>query len=159
MSRSKTATRDSWNCEDMPPTTHTLEYTVQFTRDEFEQIALGLVPEAMEDKWFIFFEDDHLYIHRSWTGICVFRLRIVEVDSEFKVIQAHLNSELESPDFAYQTELLDFLIQNLLLKRTGPFPMPIGAHSAPSGLFQHHVSGTEYPERQAKKRAWKWRKR
>jgi len=29
----------------------------------------------MEDKWFIFLEDDWLYLHRSWTGTCVYKVQ------------------------------------------------------------------------------------
>lgn len=31
----------------------------------------------MEDKWFWYMEGDTLYIHRSWTGFCIY---IVEFD-------------------------------------------------------------------------------
>ena len=143
----------------MPSSVKAMEYSAQFTDDEFDQITHGLVPKVMEDKWFIFFEDGHLYFHRSWTGVCVYRLRFTEVDRNYEVVQAHLNSELEFPDLSYQANLLDFLIQNLLLKRNRPFPVPSSAAKTPPGIFQHHISGTGYPESQAKKRTWKWWKK
>jgi len=33
---------------------------------------MGLVPEEIEDKWFIYWEDDTLFFHRSWTGNCIY---------------------------------------------------------------------------------------
>ena len=28
-----------------------------------------------EDKWFIYWENDTLFFHRSWTGVCVYIVR------------------------------------------------------------------------------------
>ncbi len=38
------------------------------SRDEFDKIAHGLVPEGMEDQWFAFMEGSVLYLHHSSTG-------------------------------------------------------------------------------------------
>lgn len=35
-----------------------------FTRQEHERICLGIIPERMEDKSFMFVEDNTLYVHR-----------------------------------------------------------------------------------------------
>jgi hypothetical protein len=29
----------------------------------------------MEDKWFIYYEEPRLFVHRSWTGYCIFEVR------------------------------------------------------------------------------------
>ena len=51
----------------------------RFSKDEFELIKKGIIPEEMEEKWFIYFNDGHLYMHRSWTGFlayeCLFEER------------------------------------------------------------------------------------
>ena len=36
-----------------------------------DQIRAGHIPEMMEDKWFIYWQDDRLFFHRSWTGYCI----------------------------------------------------------------------------------------
>lgn len=45
-----------------------------FSREEFDKIREGMVPEVMEDKWFAYFEKPHLFLHRSWTGHPVYRV-------------------------------------------------------------------------------------
>jgi len=44
----------------------------QFTKDEFEKIKLGFRSHDMDQRWNILYEDNLLYIHRSWTGHCIF---------------------------------------------------------------------------------------
>jgi O-acetyl-ADP-ribose deacetylase (regulator of RNase III) len=46
-----------------------------FAHDEMTRLRAGLVPEEMEDKWFVVFTDDELRLHRSWTGQHVYTVR------------------------------------------------------------------------------------
>jgi hypothetical protein len=115
----------------------------------------------MEDKWFIYYEEPHLYLHRSWSGQPVYRLAITQRSQGFDVTESLWSIELASAsgaDSAYQAKLLDFLISNLLLGQSKRFPMPTGIqdHSHP-GLLQHVISGTGYAEDASKpKKPW-WR--
>src|SRR3954454_20138418 len=70
------ATRESWKTLPIPLERANLELELPFTAAEGERMRLGHIPEEMEDKWFMFFEDGWLYFHRSWTGICVYAIRI-----------------------------------------------------------------------------------
>ena len=50
------------------------EFTLKrrFTDEEINRLKSGHIPEEMEDRWFSYFEDNKLYIHRSWSGICIY---------------------------------------------------------------------------------------
>lgn len=130
---------------------HAVPYSASFKADEFDRLRNGLIPEAMEDKWFIYYEAPHLYLHRSWTGQAVYRVHLDETDSGATVREAHCAVENTSP--AYEAAVLDFLIANLLLGQATPFPLPPGADGA-DGILQHHIAGTGYPE--AKVRSTRW---
>ena len=39
-------------------------------------MMLGHLPRDMDDEWFIFFSDGWLYFHRSWTGACIYGVRL-----------------------------------------------------------------------------------
>ena len=41
-----------------------------FSQEDMDRIRRGVVPETMDDKWFIYWTEDALYFHRSWTGCC-----------------------------------------------------------------------------------------
>ena len=47
------------------------------TPEQYERVIQGHIPEAMEDKWFIYFENGTLYCHRSWTGDLVYLVELV----------------------------------------------------------------------------------
>ena len=114
----------------------------------------------MEDKWFIFMEDDCLHFHRSWTGGGIYKVFLLKNGETYKVNKAVVNSglsSLESDGIEYQADLLNFLINNLLLGKNEPLPMPpVLPKEKIKGVYQHHVSGTGYPELKPKKPWWKF---
>ncbi len=64
-----------------------------YTLEEFESIRYGFLPGQMEDKWFIFYEDSWLYLHRSWTGYCIFALKFEPLDDGFAIIESWVNTD------------------------------------------------------------------
>lgn len=146
------ATPDSWKTVPMPESVAVLDYTAEFTAEEFGRISRGLVPECMEDKWFVYLKDNTLHLHRSWTGHCIYQVEFGCDGDKCSVERVTVNrdpSQYNERDDLYDARLLDFLIRNLLLGQNLPFPMPPLAlpPDAPKGLHQHHVSGTGYPEK------------
>jgi hypothetical protein len=76
MAKSQAATRNSWRWEPLPARRMSIELSLRITPAEFERLRAGSIPDAMEDKWFLFYEDGWLYCHRSWTGYCLYQMRI-----------------------------------------------------------------------------------
>jgi hypothetical protein len=142
------ATADAWQrqpFEDVVP----IPYRRSFPQQAFERLQAGLVPRAMEDKWFVYYEAPHLYFHRSWTGLPVYRVEFKETGEGAEVSAAYWSTALaQAPaaDPAHQARLLHFLISNLLLGESIPFPQPATMPAASAGLYQHHLAGTGYPE-------------
>ena len=144
------ATRESWKAlpfDSLAP----FAYHAKFTRDEYAILRRGLIPAAMEDKWFIFWEADSLFFHRSWTGHGVYRVDFQPSGDQFEAVQAFIATEgqqYQQSAYSYEAALLDFLIRGLLLQQSVEFPLPPGLPtSAPTGLYQHHIAGTGFPER------------
>jgi 8-oxo-dGTP pyrophosphatase MutT (NUDIX family) len=87
------ATRFSWRITDMPAKKARLPFGMRFSPGEVARLRKGHIPHEMEDKWFIFFENDWLNFHRSWTGYCIYRLRL-EPDGEcYRVAEAWVNRD------------------------------------------------------------------
>lgn len=124
-----------------------IPYRGRFSRADYERITAGLMPAAMEDKWFIYFVAPSLFLHRSWTGKAVDRVDFDVDETGARVREAVCASDvLVSQNADDQARLLGFLISNLLLKRGEPFPLPRNPAVGPPGLYQHHIAGTGYPE-------------
>jgi hypothetical protein len=64
--------QDFKKLKDMPGDRIEVDLDRQFTKDEFEKIKLGFRSRDMDQRWNILYEDNLLYMHRSWTGYCIF---------------------------------------------------------------------------------------
>ena len=121
-----------------------MAFLALYSAAEAERIRFGLVPAQMEDKWFIFLEDAWLYLHRSWSGYCMFRLRLEAAGEGLRVAEAWVNrdpEQYEGGDDVYDVALLAYLIDRLLLGRQPPFPFPEGLQPDAESLFRHHMVG------------------
>ena len=153
----RAATADAWKRTPFGELV-TIPYRSRFSADEFERLKLGLIPRAMEDKWFIYFAESTLFLHRSWTGMGVFKVSLSQEGSQAEVADAQYDAQvLSASDADYQVRLLGFLISNLLLGKQEPFPIPAGIDEPAPGVYQHAISGTGYAERAvpAKRRWWR----
>lgn len=136
-------------------------YKAVWNDEQFARVSMGLRALVMEDKWFIFYEEPHVFFHRSWTGQPVYRLTVIQAPNGYEVTQALscINFTAEpGEDSIYQAKLIDFLVSNLLLGESKPFPLPPGVAEQPhSGVLQHAISGTGYSEQSnGPKKPW-WR--
>lgn len=109
MSAEEAATRQSWNIQPMPGHRERIDFQRTFSEAEFARIESGHVPQEMEDKWFVFFEDGWVYLHRSWTGFCIFQVRVAKTAGGWRVEEAWVNrdgSQYQSRGTQADAELL-----------------------------------------------------
>ena len=127
-SNSQMATRGSWHdIKPLPQQRVALSIERVFTEKEYELIRRGVIPESMDDKWFIFLEDDVLYFHRSWTGFCIYQVSLEKDGAQYRVVEALANrdsDQFSGTDEHYDVELLTYLIDEFLLLRSPIFPDP-----------------------------------
>jgi hypothetical protein len=139
------ATRSSWKAQPFPETRGALAYSRRFDRDEQTRIQRGLVPQQMEDKWFIFSEAPWLYFHRSWTGICIYAVRLRdEGDGCASVQEAWVNrdaTQYKVTDDAHDAKVLSFLVERLLLGLPAALPLPKDLDPAKASAFMQNVVG------------------
>lgn len=91
----KIATQDDWRNRPLPEKYTSIEWQKVFSAEEFEKIVQGLIPENMEENWFIYYEEPWLCIHRSWTGFCIFRVRFEPTDRGIEAVEILANREPE----------------------------------------------------------------
>jgi hypothetical protein len=143
------ASSTSWKTLPHPEQREPLAFAAEFTDAETEQLVFGLIPREMEDKWFIFFHQGWLLFHRSWTGACIYGLRLEAMRGGARVADSWVSrdpAQYKGTEVDYDRKLVRFLIDAFLLRRAATFPMPAGVESAPPGLYQHSVVGRAYPE-------------
>src|SRR5437667_9340454 len=72
----KTAESCDWQINPLPAKRTKIVLDRQFSTEEIQCIRSGLIPEVMEDKWFIYWQDDTIFFHRSRTDFCIYVLHI-----------------------------------------------------------------------------------
>lgn len=82
------ATRDDWRITPLSSARTSVTLDRTYSRDEFTRIKEGHVPKEMEDKWFVFYEEPWLYLHRSWTGYGIYQVRFEPTDNGIRVAEA-----------------------------------------------------------------------
>ena len=78
--RAGPANKNNWKTKPMPEKCTTIELNQDYSKSQMEAIKNGFIPEVMEDKWFIYYEssENKLYLHRSWTGYCMYIIQFEE---------------------------------------------------------------------------------
>lgn len=116
-------------------------YRDEFADHEFELLSLGLVPQQMEDKWFIYFDGLSAHLHRSWTGQHVYRINFAPKSRGFTVDQAWVATDAAQGQL--DAALLRFLIRGLILGQDVPFPVPLGVDAEQEPVFKHALVGQQ----------------
>ena len=89
----KPASKSDWKTLEPPTRRESLNYEQTFDAAEASRLREGLVPEAMEDKWFVYYQEGWLYLHRSWTGSLVYWLRLDESAGAARVVESFVSRD------------------------------------------------------------------
>ncbi len=151
MNDPRPAHRHSHSIREDPGPMEPIPFRDHFTPDEVRRLRLGLVPMEMEEKWFVYCEDDTLYFHRSWTGYCLYTVRLEAEGDGYGVAEARVATEPDkyrrSTD-EYECALLRVLVRDLLLDEPMPFPRRDDEPpDVPDALIQHRVVGRKLSDR------------
>lgn len=107
----RTARREDWKTEPMPEKHETFVLHRSFSDDEMKALRLGNIPQAMEDKWFLYMEGSTLWAHRSWSGFCIYQIEFKEDNRHIVTVnrdpEQYLCTNLEE-DIESLNELLDW---------------------------------------------------
>lgn len=110
-----------WKTEPIAEQKQALAFTASYSPYQFEKIKQGFLPQEMEDKWFIYFQDDQLYFHRSWTGSCIYILKFIYTETQAQAVHSWWCGDRDSADTGIpgmsHEELISMLIESFLLNR------------------------------------------
>ncbi|PIE86107.1 MAG: hypothetical protein CSA05_02160 [Bacteroidia bacterium] len=120
------ASKSDWKNNPMPKESISINLNKKVSKTEMKEIEKGLIPLEMEDKWFIFCEQNRIYFHRSWSGDCIYIAEYKEIaDNEFEIGKLIINrnpEQYQSNDVESDKELFVFIFERLLLDKDVSFP-------------------------------------
>lgn len=113
----ETATKETW--KNIPiDNPKRIDIDLLFTDKQFSKLKNGLIPQQMEDKWFIYYENGWLNFHRSWTGNGMYKAKLNKVTGGYTIKEfwAERNQEkYNNEDDNIDIETFSFLIARGLL--------------------------------------------
>lgn len=89
----KTANADDWNIQPLPEQFTTLKLDILLNEQQSNAVRRGFIPDEMEEKWFCYFDNNTLYQHRSWTGVCIDEVTFVLENKQLRAISAKVNRD------------------------------------------------------------------
>ena len=108
----------SWEANPFCPQDARLAFQKSYSAAEFAVIARGNIPESMDDRWFACMQERVLFIYRSWSGICLYRVTFEE-EGCYVVKEAVANpnpAEHGTSDAEFDADVLNYLIDRWLGK-------------------------------------------
>lgn len=80
----------------MPSEREIAEVGQRYSRAQMSRIRFGFMPPDVDYKWFMYYENATLFLHRSWTGFCVFEVQVDELpDGSSEIRKLIVNREKE----------------------------------------------------------------
>ena len=167
------AQRAAWELKLLPEARAELGFTRTYDAADFARIRRGFTPQQMEDKWLIYYDDPWLWVHRSWSRFCIFRVRFEPGEAGFTAVESWVNrdpDQYKTTGLEFDRAVLRFLIERLILERPVRFPVDGELTSgSPDALMHYHFFGSASfgsnfgipmprPTLWSRIRAWWWRR-
>lgn len=137
--------RSDWDKHEPMPLQHkAFSCSHNFTPSEYLKIQKGVLPEQMEDKWFIYFEEDKLYFHRSWTGYCIYIAEFEKKEDCYQMCKLTINRAVEQyteTDDKWDMQFVIYLVKLLLLRKSVACPQREDWNAETAVLHQWSLMG------------------
>ena len=104
------AVKSDWKTLDLPDQHAVFTLHRHLSAEDVAVLRMGNIPQEMEDKWFWYCEENTLYAHRSWTGICIYILQMNPDQNEHMVLVNRKPEEYKCTDTAEDEENLNMLL-------------------------------------------------
>ena len=104
--------KDDWKTNDFSKP-HIIKVNFRITESQYAKIRFGLRPMQMEDKWFAYFDNGCIHLHRSWTGAKIYEAAIHKSDDCYAISEIIVEHDAElysNTDDSEDVRSFNFLI-------------------------------------------------
>lgn len=88
------ATAETWTNKPMKDVI-TLSQNFYLSEKQMDIVQYGHIPDAMEDHWFMYADEDSINYVRSWTGITIFRAKYKPFEDGYLITELNINGNKE----------------------------------------------------------------
>lgn len=94
----KRARRSDWRNSSIPTEKENIDFKESYSAQEYKKIKIGYIPDELEDPWFMYVEDDCLYIHpNDGIGRCVYQVRFKQIDGHYQAVDTWASRSKRRP--------------------------------------------------------------
>ncbi|MEO3402367.1 hypothetical protein AAFN85_00590 [Mucilaginibacter sp. CAU 1740] len=86
---------NDWKTMPLPEQQEGLALNRTLSDEESKYLLPGHRPRDMDDRWFIYIKDQWMYFHRSWTGVCIFKIRLILANGKYTLTEGFVNRDPE----------------------------------------------------------------
>lgn len=101
--------KSDWKTLEMPEENTMLLLQEYFDKEIISILQQDFKPIEMEDKWFSYAESGKLYLHRSWTGYCIYIVELNVGDTHEVVVNRNVEQYTNMDDNQDIERLQDLL--------------------------------------------------
>ena len=109
------ALRANWKTLPMPLERTEIDLGLSVSTEEFERLTRGHIPQVMEDHWFMYFDGDALCFHRSWTGICIYKVHVAHDKAGDGYVLSSVTTNRDRSQYAQTNDESDRLLVCILV--------------------------------------------
>ena len=113
--RERRALKCDWKTLPMPIRRAEIELGLPVTAEELNVLVLGHIPQVMEDHWFVYFDGESVCFHRSWTGICIYKVHVRHDANGDGYILSHVTVNRERSHYSETSDKRDRLLATILV--------------------------------------------
>ncbi len=108
--------KTDWRTLPLPKEYKTFDLDRAFTHEEMGYATMGRPVHGMNDRWFIYWEKDSLYFHRSDSGDCIAVVHFKKDNNLYKVTKVDMNNNpdqfvADTIGMSYVTEYFDDVLK------------------------------------------------
>ena len=102
-------------CE-MPPCFKRMVLKRHFSVQDIQRMRQGIIPRNMDDRWLYYMQDNRFFMHRSWTGFCIYIIEFGEQDTHLVTVNGDSAQYRMSPDESTEIETLNRILNSVVLQ-------------------------------------------
>ena len=106
------AKKSDWKAQEFSKP-HSVKANFRISDNNFARIRHGLLPEEMEDKWFSYYDDGRIHLHRSWTGAKIYEAAVYKGEGCYAISEIIVERDAElysSTDDSEDVRSFNFLL-------------------------------------------------
>lgn len=110
----KVATKGDWKTVELSGNIQEYPLDRSFPTNDSELLQQGFIPKTINDRWFIYSENNKIYIHNSWSGTCRYVISFCKKRKKI-VLTSFTTGKISQKELPHERKAINHIIDTVLL--------------------------------------------